>query len=83
MKRIISERGQITIPKALRLSLGFGPGTQLEFVEEDGRLIVRRVHERDALDRLIGLVPRTNVDAVVDVLRGPGWMSHLDEGTHS
>ena len=31
MKSIVSEKGQVTIPKALRVSLAISPGTELDF----------------------------------------------------
>lgn len=46
MKATVSEKGQVTIPKALRVRLGIAPGSVLDFREETGRLIVtRRVTE--------------------------------------
>ena len=39
MKAKVAERGQVTIPKALRERLGIVPGTVLDFIEEQGRLI--------------------------------------------
>lgn len=36
---VVAERGQVTIPKALRQTLGIGAGTVLEFAAENGRLI--------------------------------------------
>ena len=39
MKAIVSKKGQITIPKAVREKLGISPGTVLEVKTEKGRLI--------------------------------------------
>ena len=43
MNSILSEKGQVTIPKRLREDLGLAPGTVLDFSEENGRLIIRRI----------------------------------------
>lgn len=43
MNSILSEKGQITIPKRLRDALGLEPGTVLDFSEQDGQLIAKRV----------------------------------------
>lgn len=43
MNSILSEKGQITIPKRLREDLGLVPGTVLDFFEENGCLVARRV----------------------------------------
>ena len=79
MKGVVSEKGRVTIPKPLRERLGFGPGTELEFEEEDGRLVAHRVFERDPLSALLALLPRMNVDASLTRLRGPKWSRSLDE----
>jgi len=42
MDAILSEKGQVTIPKRLRDSLGLKPGVTLNFTEEEGRLVARK-----------------------------------------
>ena len=79
MKSIVSEKGQVTIPKPLRDSLGIGPGTELDFEEEHGKLVARRVAKRDPFGALVGLLPRMDADRALEELRGPGWSKELDE----
>lgn len=43
MNAILSEKGQVTIPKPIRDDLGLETGTVLDFTEEEGRIIVRKV----------------------------------------
>jgi antitoxin PrlF len=38
----ITAQGQISVPADVRRKLGVGPGSTLEWVEEDGKVIVRR-----------------------------------------
>jgi antitoxin PrlF len=38
----ITSRGRVTIPKELRESLGMLPGTNVEFIEENGEVRVRK-----------------------------------------
>jgi AbrB family looped-hinge helix DNA binding protein len=78
MKSVVSEKGQVTIPKPLRDRLGLRPGTELEFVEEHGHLVGRRIVKSDAFSALIGLLPPTDVDAALTEMRGPGWRADLD-----
>ncbi len=47
MNCVVSEKGQITIPKALRNGLGIAQGTVLSFTEEDGKLVGRKVLPED------------------------------------
>lgn len=42
MNATVTERGQVTIPKALRDKLGMVPGTVLEFAAENGRLVATK-----------------------------------------
>ncbi len=79
MKSVVSEKGQVTIPKALRDSLAIRPGTELDFVEENGTLVARRVPTSDPLGELVGLLPRLDVDAAIAELRGPAWDPKEDE----
>jgi len=73
MKATLSEKGQVTIPKRLRDRLGLRPGTLIDFAEEDGRLVGRKLEPLDDLDDLVGIfeVPGGS-DAFVKSLRGPG-----------
>lgn len=43
MNAIVSEKGQVTIPKRIREDLGLVPGSVLAFTEDRGRLIATRV----------------------------------------
>ena len=53
MEATVAERGQITLPKAVRDALGLTKGTQLK-VELDGGSIILRKNVDDALSRLRG-----------------------------
>lgn len=71
MKSRVSEKGQITIPKALRDRLGIRAGEELEFTEERGRLIATKRTERDPIDAVYGiLATELSTDELVDELRG-------------
>lgn len=39
---IVTSKGQVTVPKAVRQRLGLKQGDRIEFVTENGRTIVRR-----------------------------------------
>jgi AbrB family looped-hinge helix DNA binding protein len=71
MKAIVSEKGQVTIPKALRSKLGLRAGTVIEFEAEAGRLIGRKATAGDAFDELYGsLVMDESVDTYIERSRG-------------
>jgi len=38
----ITAQGQISVPASIRRKLGVGPGSVLEWEEEDGKIIVKR-----------------------------------------
>ena len=52
----VSERGQVTIPQALRERFGLLPHSEVEFVVHDGMLVIRRKGEavRQQFERLYG-----------------------------
>jgi AbrB family looped-hinge helix DNA binding protein len=71
MKAKVAERGQVTIPKALRERLGIVPGTVLDFIEEQGRLIARKTEAADAVDQVFGRLGRgRNTDDILQEIRG-------------
>lgn len=71
MKSVVSEKGQVTIPKRLRDRLGIGPGVVLEFREEAGTLVASKVSGEDAVASVYGILDVGRpVDELVDELRG-------------
>ena len=72
MKAILSEKGQVTIPKRLRDRLGLRPGQVLDFTEERGKLVARKVVERDRIEELAGILDLEGktTDAIMIELRG-------------
>ena len=71
MKSVVSEKGQVTIPKAVRSKLGLRPGTVLEFEAQRGRLIGRKAGGRDVIDELYGSLKMDEpVDEYVERVRG-------------
>jgi antitoxin PrlF len=67
----ISEKGQITVPKPLRERLGIRAGDQLEFSEEDGRLIARKAGEQDPVQAVYGILELgQSTDEILSALRG-------------
>ncbi|MDN5751081.1 MAG: AbrB/MazE/SpoVT family DNA-binding domain-containing protein [Pseudonocardia sp.] len=71
MKSTVSEKGQVTIPKQLRDRLGIAPGQELDFTDEGGALVARKVRGRGAVDAIYGILSLPGgTDAVMDELRG-------------
>lgn len=72
MKSVVSEKGQVTIPKRLRERLGIKAGEVLDFVEEAGTLVARKTAAADPIDAVYGIVTLGRpTDELVDELRGP------------
>ena len=40
---LVTAQGQISVPAAVRRKLGVGPGSTLEWQEEGGKILIRRV----------------------------------------
>jgi len=72
MEATVAERGQITLPKAVRDALGLSKGSKLK-VELDGGRIVLRKDVSDALSKLRGrikLPAGISTDDIMRELRG-------------
>lgn len=72
MEATVAERGQITLPKAVRDALGLVKGSKLK-VELEGARIVLRKDVDDALSRMRGrlkLPPGVTSDDILRELRG-------------
>jgi AbrB family looped-hinge helix DNA binding protein len=72
MEATVAERGQITLPKAVRDALGLTKGSKLK-IELDGSRIVLRKDVDDALSRARGrlkLPPGVTTDDIMRELRG-------------
>ncbi|MCZ7625496.1 MAG: AbrB family transcriptional regulator [Candidatus Methylomirabilota bacterium] len=72
MKTIVSEKGQVTIPKPLRDRLGIRPGQVLELWEEKGRLTAVKVSLEDPVSSVYGILKLDrSTDDLMRTLRGP------------
>lgn len=68
MEATVAERGQITLPKAVRDALGLTKGTQLK-VELDGSRIILRKSVDDAISRVRGRFKLDGFASVEEALR--------------
>jgi AbrB family looped-hinge helix DNA binding protein len=72
VKGRVSSKGQITIPGALRKHLGLRAGSTVEFVQEPGRIVLRKVLDDDPFRDLFGsLGHEKRTDQWLEELRGP------------
>lgn len=71
MAAVVSEKGQVVIPKAVRKALGIQPGSQVEFELAGGeaRLIVVR-HKKKHLDEVVGCLGYTGAAVPAEQLSG-------------
>jgi AbrB family looped-hinge helix DNA binding protein len=71
MKTIVSEKGQITIPKPLRARLGIRTGQVLDVREERGRLVMSKRISGDPFDKYFGILKLgRRTDDIMKDLRG-------------
>jgi AbrB family looped-hinge helix DNA binding protein len=67
----VSEKGQVTVPKSLREQLDIRPGDELDFVEENGRLVALKSTRQDPVDTVYGSVDLgRSTDEIIRELRG-------------
>ena len=71
MKARVSEKGQMTIPKAVRTRLGIRPGQLMDVREEGGRLIASKMAGEDRVQRVFGILKgHGSTDRFIEELRG-------------
>jgi antitoxin PrlF len=73
MKAIVSEKGQITIPKAVRDKLGIVAGTVLEVDSVEGKLVAEKREPVDAILKWRGkgkISGGKTVDEYLQAIRG-------------
>lgn len=72
MKAIVSEKGQVTIPKSCRDRLGLHEGSVLDFEARDGKLVAVKQQPRDVFRKWRGkarLPGGLSVDQYLDTIR--------------
>ena len=73
MKTIVSEKGQITIPKKIRDTMGINPGTVLEIESVGGKMVATKKQPIDVFSKWKGrctLPVGNNVDEYIEEIRG-------------
>ena len=71
MKTIVSEKGQVTIPKPLRVRLGLESGQVLDFREWKGRLVAEKLPAQDPVSGVYGILQLGyGTDSAMKRLRG-------------
>lgn len=72
----VTSKGQITLPKKVREALGLVPGSQVDFVIEPERVVIRKHVPSEAFQKwegyLRGKLPADSVDDLIESLRGEG-----------
>ncbi|CAN5531463.1 hypothetical protein BH20VER1_BH20VER1_08310 [soil metagenome] len=70
----ISERGQITVPKRLRDRFGLKPDTEVEIIEVEHQLVLRKRPASLALDEVRGILrgkaTAATTDEILEQTRG-------------
>jgi AbrB family looped-hinge helix DNA binding protein len=71
MKTVVSEQGQISVPKVIRDRLALKPGTELEMEVVTGGLMVRKKAARSRWKDVFGALGKAErSDKIVEELRG-------------
>jgi AbrB family looped-hinge helix DNA binding protein len=68
----VTERGQITIPKAIRDRYGLRPDMEVELIlTENGVLIKKRTQAEHPVDKVLGVLGRpSDTDRYIEEVRG-------------
>jgi AbrB family looped-hinge helix DNA binding protein len=69
----VTSKGQITIPKEVRVKLGISPGEELGFVERRGVFFIRKPVKKSPFEKWMGRLKSlkgAQSDKIVNDLRG-------------
>lgn len=67
----VTTKGQVTIPKEVRESMGIDPGDEVEFVEVEGKYVLRKRVEENPFEKWKGtLETGRSTEEVMAELRG-------------
>ncbi|MCE9599524.1 MAG: AbrB/MazE/SpoVT family DNA-binding domain-containing protein [Spirochaetia bacterium] len=71
MQAVLSEKGQITIPKSIRDELGLRPGEALDFIVDKWEIRVRKVAPVNPMQDVYGILKsKKSSDQILNDLRG-------------
>jgi len=85
----ITSKGQVTVPKGIRDEFGFLPGTEVEFVEDNGEVKIRKIaggsnRGKEIVEHLrqaSGGTNRLTTEEIMRMTRGEDWgTGSLEEG---
>ncbi|MCB1812814.1 MAG: AbrB/MazE/SpoVT family DNA-binding domain-containing protein [Candidatus Competibacteraceae bacterium] len=69
----VTTKGQVTIPRNVRETLGITPETEIEFVEENGKFYIVKTNDTKAnknLEKLRGIATvKMSTDEIMDLTR--------------
>ncbi|HEY5791670.1 MAG TPA: AbrB/MazE/SpoVT family DNA-binding domain-containing protein [Chthoniobacterales bacterium] len=75
MKALVTSKGQVTIPKALRDRFGIEPGAQVDFAPAEDGIRLRKVVDRRKQAKVFGCLKaeleERSVAELLEALRGP------------
>ena len=67
----ITTKGQVTIPKVIRERYGLRPGSEVRFVEEDRRVVLKKAQGEDVWERYRGFLKlKMRTNEIFRLLRG-------------
>ena len=68
----IGERGQVTIPKDLREKYGFFPSIEIEFIPEDGGVMIQKKTKHvSPVRQVYGILgKKAKTDEYIEAIRG-------------
>ena len=67
----VTSKGQVTIPKKVREALGIGPKSEVDFVEENGRVYLVKKSKDNPYKRLLGSATiKMTTDEIMALTRG-------------
>lgn len=72
----VTIKGQVTVPRKIRKKFGIHPGTEVEIVESQGGVVLKKAGGKRPVDGVYGILKGKtrwkSADALIERLRGRG-----------
>ena len=65
----LTQKGQVTIPKGIRIALGLNPGDEVDFDINNSKVVVSKKFKKLPLEKWSGYLGRSKTDKMMEDIR--------------
>jgi len=65
----LTQKSQVTVPKQIRIALGLGPGDEVDFDIENGKVVLHKKFKKLPFDKWKGYLGKFKTDRFMEEIR--------------